>query len=190
MPRATSFSADFQGMAEKSNPRRNAAAAPTLPCGRPLPQSKDTASLIEAMTRRLDLFVAKMKLNRSDARGKILETIVKEARHFRAQDLCLRLQARHPEVGRATVYRNLPVLVDAGLLQEGPRDSDGQVLYELADDEHHDHIVCLDCRNIFEFHDDSIEDKQARASKKLGFTVRDHRHVVYASCDFLARQKK
>ncbi len=164
----------------------------TLPCGRPRPakvaSSKDDQVLLEALTGRLDAFVAKKKLNRSEARWKILETIVKEARHFRAQDLCLRLQSRHPDVGRATVYRNLPILVESGLIQEGPRDAEGQILYELSDDEHHDHIVCVDCKNIFEFHDDSIEEKQARASKKLSFTVRDHRHVVYASCDFLRKK--
>jgi Fur family ferric uptake transcriptional regulator len=159
-----------------------------LPCGRALPKketnSADLKHLLKGALDRLEKFVLKRNLNRSEARAKILEVIVKESRHFRTQDLLDRLQERYPEVGRATVYRNLPILVESGLIVEGPTDADGQIHYELADDEHHDHIMCLDCKRIFEFHDDSIEARQASISKKMGFTVKEHRHVVYASCDF------
>ncbi len=116
----------------------------------------------------------------------MLEVIVRESSHFRAQDLVDRLQKTFPDqVGRATVYRNLPIFVDSGLLQEGPSGPDGEILYELSDEDHHDHVVCTDCGGIFEFHDDAIERKQLQVAKELGFTLRDHRHVVYASCDRL-----
>jgi Fur family ferric uptake transcriptional regulator len=160
----------------------------TLPCGRALPKKEKNPAelkrLLDTSLHRLETFVLKQNLNRSEARAKILEVIVKESRHFSTQDLLDRLQSRYPEVGRATVYRNLPILVESGLIVEGPTDADGQIHYELADDEHHDHIMCLDCKRIFEFHDDSIEARQASISKKMGFTVKEHRHVVYAACDF------
>jgi Fur family transcriptional regulator, ferric uptake regulator len=166
--------------------------ASKLPCGRvtcglPGP-APDRRGVLREMLTRLEEYVSSKQLNRREARAQILETIVLEASHFRPADLLARLQARYPKVGRATVYRNLPVLVDSGILQEGPRDRSGQILYELSGDEHHDHLVCLDCHHIFEFHDDAIERKQARVSKDLGFTVRDHRHVVYASCDLLKKK--
>ena len=160
-----------------------------LPCGRPLPKKEEKSSselkrIYEAAVDRLEAFVVERNLNRSEARTKILEVIVHETRHFSTQELLDKIQARYPEVGRATVYRNLPILVESGLIVEGPTDADGQIHYELADDEHHDHIMCLDCKRIFEFHDDSIEARQASISKKMGFTVKEHRHVVYAACDF------
>ncbi len=120
----------------------------------------------------------------------MLETIVYEARHFRVQDLLARLGRRHPEVGQATLYRNLPILVESGILQEGPTDADGQTFYEAAHEEHHDHIVCVDCRRIFEFHDEAIESRQVSVAKRLGFAPRDHRHVIYASCEYLAKRSK
>jgi Fur family ferric uptake transcriptional regulator len=67
-------------------------------------------------------------------------------------------------------------------------DSDGQVFYELCEmesDEHHDHIVCMDCRRIFEFHDEGIEARQAQISKEMGFVAEKHTHVIYAKCQYL-----
>ncbi len=183
------------------------AALETLPCGRILSKTSkmgeggkksrkiegtlSTLSTLSTMMGRLHAFVAQKKLNHSEAREKILETIVSEVRHFSPQDLLGHLQKRHPEVGKATLYRNLPILVESGIIQEGPMDSEGQTLYELSSEaDHHDHIVCKDCKRIFEFHDHSIEKKQEHVSKKLGFTVQDHRHVIYASCDYFDKWKR
>ena len=158
------------------------------PCGRPLTSSSENTSsspaTLKAALTLLEKFTQEEKLNHSDAREKILETIVLEARHFTAISLLARLKKRHPEVGKATLYRNLPILIQSGIIQEGPPDPTGQPLYELADDHHHDHIVCLDCHRIFEFHDDSIEKKQDALSEKMGFKVKSHRHVVYAHCQY------
>lgn len=168
--------------------------AHTLPCGRPLPkperEEETSEKLLEVLAGRLDSFVTERRLNRSEARGKILETIIFEARHFRPQDLLTRLGKRFPEVGKATLYRNLPVLVESGILQEGPTDSDGQSFYELADGEHHDHIVCIDCRKIFEFHDETIENRQEAISNEMHFAPKSHRHVVYAECEYQRESKK
>lgn len=144
---------------------------------------------MRALIEKLDGFVTQKNLNRSEVRAKILETIVFDAQHFRAQDLLEPLFKRYPSVGKATLYRTLPILVESGILQEGPTDLEGQKLYELAGDAHHDHIVCLDCNGIYEFHDDAIEKKQAHISHELGFTAQSHRHVIYASCDFLKRKQ-
>jgi Fur family ferric uptake transcriptional regulator len=144
--------------------------------------------LYERLKERLNSYSTQKALNRSEAREKILETIVSESRHFRPLDLLERLNKRYPEVGRATLYRNLPVFVESGILKEGPTDPDGQIFYELREDdrdEHHDHIVCLNCNQIFEFHDDTIEEKQAQVSKKMHFRAKKHTHVIYAECELL-----
>ena len=161
----------------------------SLPCGRPAPQAKEshqsTTELLKKSIDQLNAFCTQQKLNRSEAREKILETIIREARHFTALDLLERLQKRFPEIGKATMYRNLPVLVESGVLQEGPHDPNGQILYELSGEDHHDHIVCMDCGRIFEFHDSMIEKRQDHISASLHFTPRDHRHVIFAACDYL-----
>ena len=120
-----------------------------LPCGRPAPAEQEHHERehlsLEEMTRRLEAFVAEKKLNRSEARARILDVIAVQSSHFSAQDLVERIQERFPEVGRSTVYRNLPIFVECGLIQEGPPNAEGMALYELTHsaDDHHDHIVCL-----------------------------------------------
>jgi Fur family transcriptional regulator, ferric uptake regulator len=159
-----------------------------FPCGRPLPRKsesfQDVSLLLNQLTDKLSTFTTEKNLKKSETREKILTAIVRGPRHFTALDLLERLANRFPEVGKATLYRNLPVLVASGIIKEGPTNSEGQVLYELADDHHHDHIVCLDCSQIFEFHDEAIENRQDMVSDQLGFVPRTHRHVIYASCAF------
>src|SRR5688572_18976552 len=79
------------------------------PCGRPTsPHSGsdlDADALLVQVLARLSAYSEKESLNRSEAREKILRTIVQEARHFTAIDLLERLAKRHPEVGKATLYR-------------------------------------------------------------------------------------
>jgi Fur family ferric uptake transcriptional regulator len=164
----------------------------TLPCGRPAPKSparaRDEASVLAELTRKLENFTSSETLRRTGARKKILGAIVQGSRHFTALDLVERLRARNPEVGRATLYRNLPLLVKSGVLKEGPSSPDGETLYELADGRHHDHIVCLDCRRIFEFHDAGIERRQDAVTEGLGFVPAGHRHEIYASCAYRAKR--
>jgi Fur family transcriptional regulator, ferric uptake regulator len=169
------------------------AAPKNLPCGRPAPASHSPVAPqqdLERALERLRAYCTEQSLNRTEAREKILETIVREGRHFTALDLLDSVGKRHPEVGKATVYRTLPVLVASGLIDEGPTDPEGNVLYELSGDEHHDHIVCLDCRRIFEFHDETIEKRQERVTSDLRFSVQGHRHVIYAACEFKAAGRK
>lgn len=165
-----------------------------LPCGRPLPKNikkvEDPHSLFDTAKARLEAFVAEKVLKRSEVREKILKTIVYEARHFSIQDLLDRLKEQHPIVGKATLYRTLPILIESGIIQEGPTDSEGQKFYELTDSTHHDHIVCLDCQQIFEFHDRVIEKRQEIVSEMLKFSTRSHRHVIYATCDYRKKMRK
>lgn len=178
-------------MTSPSNKSKKSSSKGVLLCGRPAPDKKNHAALtsehLKELISQLNNYCTEQKLNRSEAREKILEAIISESRHFTALDLLERLQKRFPEIGKATLYRNLPVLVASGVLEEGPQDNNGQTLYEITNEDHHDHIVCLDCRQIFEFHDDMIEKRQDAISSHLNFTPRDHHHVIYASCDYIKK---
>lgn len=173
-----------------NNPKKKKSNANnTTPCGRRLPTTSyspaEQAKLIRDMTSRMESYAITHKLKNSDVRRKILETIIVEASHFTAMELLEKVQQRHTDVSRATLYRTLPIFVECGILEEGPTDTSGQSLYELANGDHHDHIVCLDCRQIFEFHDDFIEKQQEKISASLNFLPTGHRHVIFAKCRLL-----
>jgi len=157
-----------------------------LSCGRPgLPlASKPTATRMTAWHQQLRDFLTAQGLKYSEQRWKIAELILATGGHLDAQDIVEHVKQKYPEIGAATVYRNIKVLCDAKILKESLNDPHGRVVYELYDDDHHDHLVCLDCGGIFEFHSDKIEALQNNIVLGMRFTQVRHRHVVYARCEF------
>ena len=55
-------------------------------------------------------------------------------------------------------------------------------MFELNDAAHHDHMVCVECGNVFEFVDSEIEQKQRDAASKAGFVIQDHSLYLYGIC--------
>jgi Fur family ferric uptake transcriptional regulator len=166
-----------------------------LPCGRvqnvPVtdlnaPSQDDVAKRAlsaKTLRERLDKYVQQEQLNRSQSREKILEVVLEQTRHFTAAELVKKVQQIHDGIGAATIYRNLPMFVAAGILRESLSDDKGQLVYETESHGHHDHIVCLDCHAILEFHEEEIEELQGRVMNRLGFKEARHQHVVYAHCE-------
>ena len=115
-------------------------------------------------------------------RLKILEIFQKaEQRHMTAEDVYRLLLAEHSDIGLATVYRVLMQFEQAGLLSRNHFEA-GKAVYELREDEHHDHLVCLDCGHVEEFHDPEIEKRQHAVAKAKGFLIADHALSLYANC--------
>jgi Fur family ferric uptake transcriptional regulator len=157
-----------------------------LPCGRDRPIRKPAApAALGEWRRRLESFLSENGLRRSDQRFQIVETILEKGGHFSAQELIDAVRSRNPEIGPATVYRNIKLLCDAGLLIETLTDHEGRTFYEFSSDDHHDHIVCLDCNAIFEFHEPKIEAIQSKMCSDSDFRISGHRHVLFAHCNRL-----
>ncbi len=160
----------------------------TLPCGRPLPQTSYAAvaaqNATDAWKEKLQSHLAKAGLKQSEQRTKIVDLIISQQRHFTTQDMVRRVQTKFPGIGAATVYRNISLLLEAKILKETLIGDGRESVYELYDGEHHDHIVCLDCGQIFEFHEEAIEELQEKVTEKMGFQASRHRHVIYGHCDY------
>ena len=115
-------------------------------------------------------------------RLKILEIFQRsEQRHMTAEDVYRQLLADNTDIGLATVYRVLGQFEQAGLLSRSHFDTT-KAVYELRDGEHHDHLVCLDCGAVLEFHDDAIERRQEEVAAARGFALEDHSLSLYARC--------
>ena len=115
-------------------------------------------------------------------RLKILEIFQKsDQRHLSAEDIYRLLVAEHSDIGLATVYRVLTQFEQAGLLSRQHFEA-GKAVYELHDEQHHDHLVCLDCGHVEEFYDPEIEKRQNAVAKAKGFHIADHALSLYANC--------
>lgn len=160
-----------------------------LPCGRPLPDWRESHHSTQEkrllrLKNALNAYVSKNQLNQSTARTQVLEIVVQFESHFTATDLIERISKTHPKIGAATVYRSLQSFLSAEIIRETFSKDSGEKVYEVESTEHHDHIVCLDCDAILEFHESKIEVLQEKVLHALGFKEARHRHVIYAHCEF------
>jgi len=156
-----------------------------LPCGRVKTNhgASPSQKQLDAWQKQLRSYLISQDLKYTEQRWKIVELILSTGGHLDAQALVEQVKKRHSDIGAATVYRSIKVLCDAKILKESLIDASGRVIYELFDDQHHDHIVCLDCGEIFEFCDEKIEVLQSAVVEKMDFKEIRHRHVVYAHCN-------
>ncbi len=167
------------------------AAPKPLPCGRAPFAANAPLTRPEKFLEwqsQLRQYLMGQGLKYSEQRWKIAEMILASGGHLDAQSLLERVKLEHPGIGAATVYRTIKVLCEASILKESLTDSQGRVVYELFDEDHHDHIVCTDCGEIFEFHNDKIEALQNEIVTGMNFSQVKHRHVIYVKCNFFKRK--
>jgi Fur family ferric uptake transcriptional regulator len=104
-----------------------------------------------------------------------------DQRHMTAEDVYKLALQENIDVGLATVYRVLTQFEQAGILKRSHFES-GKSVYELDEGEHHDHLVCLDCGRVEEFHDVEIESRQRSVATLKGFALADHALSLYGHC--------
>lgn len=83
-----------------------------------------------------------------------------------------------PRISIATVYRTVKLFEESGILERHEFQG-GRSRYEMAQDDHHDHLINVETGDVIEFHDPEIEELQARIAAKLGFRLVDHRMELY-----------
>ncbi len=113
----------------------------------------------------------------------IVDTIFKIKHHFEVEDFIdtLRADPLH-KLSRATVYRTVKQLLDAGLLQKIAT-RDGRVFYERSvPEKHHDHLICNSCGKILEIKEDVIETYLEQVCAKMDFAPEYRSLHVYGQC--------
>lgn len=132
-------------------------------------------------------YLAKHQLKMTRERKAILERVLALRGHFGVDELHAHLGESGLSVSRATLYRTLPVLVEAGLVHKVEMER-GQARYEaIFGRHHHDHMVCLGCGRIFEFESREIERLQEEICHRKHFTMTGHTHQIRGLCDACAQ---
>lgn len=112
-------------------------------------------------------------------RVKILQHLEEaKDRHMSAEDIYKALLDAGEDVGLATVYRVLTQFEQAGMVLKHNFEG-GSAVFELAGDDHHDHMVCLDSGDVIEFYDEQIEKRQHKVAEEHGYQLVDHKLVLY-----------
>lgn len=145
----------------------------------------------DAIRKSFERFLRTRGLKLTPQRSRIFERAFSTHEHFSAETLYDWLRKEDgPKVSRATVYRTLGLLLEGGFIQSLDVGR-GELVYEhVTGHEHHDHMVCLACGKIEEFHDERIEALQAEACAKKGFVVVSHAHRLVGYCRGCARKAR
>lgn len=107
--------------------------------------------------------------------------------HLTTEEIYDLVKSEYPEIGLATVYRTIQLLLDLNLIDKINLD-DGFVRYEIAEDldsvsgHHHHHLICTECGNVYSFEDDLLENLEKTIKNSLGFEVVDHEVKFYGCC--------
>jgi Fur family transcriptional regulator, ferric uptake regulator len=149
---------------------------------RPAP-ALDKAGIGRALAH-LEAYIKSQGLKSSSIRNVVARAALRRRGHFSVDELVSDLQAGGAsDVHLATVYRVLPLLVDAGLLRLTEVSSSDGARYERAFERtHHDHLICTVCGAVVEFELDAIEVLQRDLATKLDFEITSHVHELLGTC--------
>lgn len=124
----------------------------------------------------------KRKQRQTPERFAILDEVYATVGHFDADELYARLKAKNVRVSRATVYNTLDLLLDCNLVVRHQFGSK-QAMYERGYSyRQHDHLICLDCDELFEFCDPRLQAIQEMVGEIYQMNVTSHSLHMYGEC--------
>jgi Fur family ferric uptake transcriptional regulator len=102
--------------------------------------------------------------------------------HIDAEELLGAMKARGLKISRATVYRNLDLLVESGLAWKSRLGSRGFLYEHVHTGQQHDHLVCTGCGRVVEFVSPGIAALQAEICRAHGFVPARHTLQIAGLC--------
>ena len=130
------------------------------------------------MTSILEKKCVERGLRMTDQRRIIAQVLSEATDHPDAEEVYTRASTKDPKISLATVYRTVRLFDEAGIIETHDF-RDGRARYELAEGEHHDHLIDVQTGDVIEFVNEEIEKLQEKIAKELGYELVDHRMELY-----------
>src|SRR5207344_1004672 len=119
----------------------------------------------------------------SSKRDQILRIFLQQEGHLSADDLFDLVRREASGVGRATVYRTLQWMVEAGIARKVDF-GEGRSRYEAAyRHPHHSHLICTSCHRSSEFLSSDIEALMEEVAAARGFGARESIVQIRGVCE-------
>ncbi|WP_442603256.1 peroxide-responsive transcriptional repressor PerR [Paenibacillus sp. KN14-4R] len=143
------------------------------------------------MSENLSDALSKLKNNgvrMTPQRHAILSFLLQSMNHPTADDIYKALEKKFPNMSVATVYNNLKVFIEAGLVRELTY-GDNSSRFD-ADMSEHYHAMCVQCGKIVDFEHPPLYNVEQAATEQTSFHVEGHRLEVYGTCSECATASK
>jgi Fe2+ or Zn2+ uptake regulation protein len=140
------------------------------------------AKSIDLERQKYGHYLQREGLRFSRGRQMVFLRVMQTHGHFSAEEiakLCVKLR---PAVSRATVYRSLHEILEAGIIRGTAFGDKHRHFEHLYDEKKHHHAMCVRCRRYTEFPDLDEEDRYRLILKKRGFKIIGHEMHFYGIC--------
>lgn len=128
------------------------------------------------------------KLKFTPERAMILDAVLRKEGLFEAEALVDDLKQLGHRASRATVYRTLAHLQDAGVLKQVFFDNKQSYYEVIVGRATHDHLICVETGRVIEFSSDRLKKLRDEICREHGFEPISHQfHIFGISKD--AKQK-
>ena len=112
--------------------------------------------------------------------------------HLTVEEIYDLAKEESPEIGLATTYRTVQVLLELHVIEKVTFD-DGFARYELNGEEtgsghRHHHAICTQCGKVYSLETDLLDTLEKQVFKSLGFEVTDHEVKLYGLCSACRRK--
>jgi Fur family ferric uptake transcriptional regulator len=108
-------------------------------------------------------------------RGLLLQVMRESHEHLDAGEIYRRARGKDPRISLSTVYRNLNLLKDLGVITELHLDEEHHH-YELREEAEHYHLICSNCDRVVEFDSSSMGALIEQIGAEQGFLI-EHVHI-------------
>lgn len=127
-------------------------------------------------------FITEKGLRNTPEREEIITEIFDGDNHFDVDDLYLRLRQKGSRISKASIYRNIPLIMECGLIREVWHE-DGHMHYEpIYGYDHHCHLRCIKCGKVVEFFEEDLKDIEKRLVEKYHFEIIEQRFDITGYC--------
>ena len=112
--------------------------------------------------------------------------------HLTVEEIYDLAKEESPEIGLATIYRTVQVLLELHVIEKVTFD-DGFARYELNGEEtgsghRHHHAICTQCGKVYSLETDLLDTLEKQVFESLGFEVTDHEVKLYGLCSTCRRK--
>ncbi|OGX39255.1 MAG: hypothetical protein A3G91_00390 [Omnitrophica WOR_2 bacterium RIFCSPLOWO2_12_FULL_50_9] len=131
---------------------------------------------------RLVSFLIKERMRLSQGRETVFAVIMRTHGHFTAEDIVKACRGKASKVSRATVYRSLQELLEAGIVRVTAFGEKHNHFEHTYDERLHHHAQCVRCHGFIEFPDLDEDERYRPLLEKEGFKVLGHEMHFYGIC--------
>ena len=107
-------------------------------------------------------------------RRAVVNTIAGTHNHLTPAAIYKRVKREYPGIGLVTIYRNLEILAELGLICEVHAGGSCRSYLMRKPLEHHHHLICSECGRVVDFTDCDLGELEQRLSQETGFKMEGH----------------